>query len=116
MRSSFIRGEWETGQKVGKLTITSLHPFRQVCECGTPTAVTRSAILLAGVRSCGCGSPRNRGSRFVKGAEIGIYTLVERAEGRRKWHVLCRKCNRSQTITECALRYSTPRRCRQCDL
>jgi phage terminase large subunit GpA-like protein len=116
VKGSFLNGQWHVGQKVGKLTITSLSPFRQVCDCGKPTNITRSHLLLNGVRSCGCGSTRARGHACQPGAKMGIYTLIEKDEGWRKWKVRCNRCQNEQTVTESALRYGKPRRCRQCDL
>ena len=116
MRGSFLSGQWHVGQKVGKLTITSLSPFRQVCDCGAVCNITRSHLILNGVRSCGCGSPRGKPSVCREGAVLGIYTVLERVDGWRKWKVRCNKCKNEQVMSESGLRYGRPRRCRQCDL
>lgn len=113
MKAQFIVGEFEVGQVVGRLTITSLVPFQQVCACGAQTKWKRIDLIKNGVRSCGCGRPP--GAPIVPGAVFGIFKVIERAEGPRKWVVECKRCKQQKTVGEPNLRYGRQRRCSQCD-
>ena len=113
MKSSFVGEEFAVGQKVGRLTITSLRPFRQVCECGAGCARTRTALHVNGVRSCGCGA-RARTTRTISvGMNVGIYVVLASVAGR-QWLVRCTRCN-TEKVTGATNLYGQQKRCKQCD-
>lgn len=113
MKAQFVLSEFTVGQVIGKLTITSLVPFKQTCECGAACKWKRIDIIKNGVRSCGCGKPT--GVPIKPGATFGIYKVIERGDGPRKWVVQCKRCKQSKVVGEPNLRYGRQRRCSQCD-
>ena len=100
------------GQKVGKLTVVSVRPFKQVCECGTHTAWTRSALRKNGVRSCGCGF-RSKSYRAQAGDSVGIYAVLERLTDAR-WRVRCSLCQHEQVLAASTINHCRHRKCSKC--
>lgn len=113
MKAQFVVPEFVVGQVIGRLTVTSLVPFQQECSCGSITKWKRIDLIKNGVRSCGCG--RTIGAPIVPGAKFGIFTVVERADGLRKWVVQCKRCKQKKIVGEPNLRYGRQKRCSQCE-
>lgn len=116
MKAEYVeRKDLVVGATVGYLTITQRHPFRQRCVCGKDCSYSKSHILMNGVRSCGCRSKPGKVIDVQPGQQYGIFTIIERAEGKRHWLVECRRCNQRKTTTEQNFLYNKPKRCAQCD-
>lgn len=116
MKSEFVeRSDLVVGATIGYLTITNRRPFAQRCVCGKECSYTRSNILINGVRSCGCKARRGRAIDVVPGQVYGIFTIIERAPGQRRWVVECSRCGQRKSSGEQNFLYNSPRRCSQCD-
>jgi hypothetical protein len=101
-----IRADFEVGDVVGRLTITSLKPFICQCSCGNVVERYRPCNLRNGCKSCGC---LHRGPNYeatvwkrAKYRPIECLTPGEKHEGR-IWKAACTICDREYTITEKAL-------------
>lgn len=114
MKAEFIAEEdFVVGQKVGRLTITSIRPFKQVCECGGKTSWTRAALRKSGVRSCGCGF-RVKSYHAKEGDIVGlIYKVIERVTDK-QWRVQCTLCQQERTMNVATIHHCRHRKCPSC--
>jgi hypothetical protein len=116
MKSQFIQPEdLVVGAVVGHLTITSRKPFKQQCSCGKPCSWTKTAIVRNGVRSCGCQRRTVKVVEVKPGDCYGIFTVVEKADGPRRWVVKCSRCGNSKSSVVQNFVYNQPKRCSLCD-
>lgn len=116
MKSQFVSpDDLVVGFVVGHLTITSRKPFKQVCSCGKPCSWTKTAICRNGVRSCGCQRRTTKVVEVKPGETHGIFTVISKAEGPRRWLVKCNRCGNTKTSVEQNFLYNQPKRCSLCD-
>ena len=120
MKAQFLdkKSDFTLNEKCGYLTITSVKPFRQKCVCGTETKWTRTALVVNGVRSCGCKmmvKTKSPKARFAPGRRVGIFELLEKLDiPKRRWLVRCTRCLNEREVTEAYLYYPPPRHCENC--
>ena len=110
MRAQKVKLPIRLNQRIGKLTVTSLSPFRQKCNYGNKCARTRTQVLQNGVRSCGCGRAKARTAAI--GDTIGIFKVAGQADSR--WLVECTLCGARNYASSQTLFYSKPSTCRCC--
>lgn len=110
MRAQKVKLPIKLRQRIGRLTVTSLVPFRQKCDCGNDCARTRTQVLLNGVRSCGCGRAKARVAAV--GDTIGIFKVAGQSDAR--WLVECTLCGARNFASSQTLFYSKPSTCRCC--
>lgn len=116
MKAAVPPEEFEVGQTIGWLTITSLKPFTQQCVCGKTCKRTRVDIRRNGVRSCGCKSRNRHGVQpnWRIGQRCGIYEIIGKISTGRRWLVRCTACLNEKTVTEGVLYYVPRFRCQEC--
>jgi hypothetical protein len=111
------KSDLTVGAIIGYLTVKSVHPFVCECACGKVVKRTRTAIVSAGVRSCGC-KRRTSTPKIAKvevGGTYGIYTVSAPTDNPRKWDVVCKRCKNTSTMFQTNFLYNMPKRCRKCD-
>jgi len=105
-----MKDETFVGAVFGRLTVVSLKPFHCLCSCGTLVTSRRlSHLVVASVRSCGCGRPSVDLAERAAQRNQALVRCVNPDDKMsfRRWVVKCKNCSAVTETNERTIKFET---------